>query len=121
VRADDTTWRVLDLPHDFVVEGNYSASADKGHGYLPFGVGYYRKHMSFPAALKGTTFWLEFEAVQTASTVYLNGQLLGSHAYGYTASRYFVNASLVNWAGDNVLAVMADATNPDSWWYDGGA
>ena len=71
----------------------------------------------FPAAAATATMWLDFEGIQTTSTVYLNGVLLGSHDFGYTNSRYFLNASLIHWNGaDNVLAVKADCTQPDSWW-----
>lgn len=48
-KTDDSSWRAVRVPHDFVVEGNFSALADKVHGYLPYGIGYYRKHLSMPA------------------------------------------------------------------------
>jgi beta-galactosidase len=57
--------------------------------------------------------------MQTTSTVWWNGQLLGSHTSGYSPSRYFL-PSLPAADADNVLAVYVDATKPDSWWYDGG-
>jgi len=59
--------------------------------------------------------WLDIEGAQTKSTVYLNGNLLGSHDYGYTPSRYFLNASQVKFGQDNLLAVFVDATDPDGW------
>lgn len=115
--TDDSGWRSLDLPHDFVVENNFSQSADKSHGYLPYGKAWYRKHLTFPASAEGATIWIDFEAVQTTSMVYLNGYLLGTKDYGYTNARYWVEASQVNWGGaDNLLAVYVDATKPDSWW-----
>lgn len=121
-KTDDSAWRVLDLPHDFVVEGNFSQSADKSHGYLPYAKGYYRKHFVVPSTVTNyATVWLDFEGIQTTSEVYLNSNLLGTHASGYTHIRLFVNTSYLNFNGqDNVLAVSADATNPDGWWYDGG-
>lgn len=119
--TDDSTWRLLDLPHDFVVEGTFTPSADMAHGYLPFGIGWYRKHFSTAAFdPANSVMWLDFDGIQTQSTVWLNGQLLGTHASGYTPSRYFLNASMLHVAGDNLLAVKADATHPDGWWYDGG-
>jgi hypothetical protein len=53
-------------------------------------------------------------------TVLLNGFGVGAHASGYTAARYFLNASMVNFGADNLLALEVDATHPDGWWYDGG-
>jgi len=103
------------------VEGNFTPDADRGHGYLPYATAWYRKHITFPAAAKGNPMWIDFEAIQTTSAVYFNGQLLGYHGYGYTNVRYFLDSAQVNWDGaDNLLAVYVDATKPDSWWYDGG-
>lgn len=81
-QTDDSAWRSLNLPHDFVVEGNFSEDASKSQGYLPFGVGFYRKHMALDASLASQTLWLDFEGMQTASTVFINGFFVGTHAYG---------------------------------------
>lgn len=66
---DDDKWRGVTLPHDFVVEGTFSESADKAHGYLPFGIGRYRKTLTIPASAQGQHVRLDFEGAQTASTV----------------------------------------------------
>jgi beta-galactosidase len=111
----------VDVPHDFVVEGNFSSSADKSHGYLPYGVGWYRKHFTPPAGLSGAGIaYITFDGVQTSSDVWLNGVHLGSWPYGYTGSRYFVNSTILHYGEENTLAVRVDATHPDGWWYDGG-
>ena len=61
--------------------------------------------------------YLELDGAQTASTVYINGMLLGpTHAFGYTESRYFLNASVLNFGGANLLAIKVDSTKPDGWW-----
>ena len=117
----DSAWRVLDLPHDYAVEGNFSRSADMGHGYLPLVNATYRKHVALPpAALNAGAVWLEFDGIQSTSTVWWNGALLGSHASGYTPSRYFLNVSGLA-AGDNVLAVWVETSVSagSTWWYDG--
>jgi beta-galactosidase len=120
--TDDTTWRVVDVPHDFVVEGNFTPSAIMSHGYLPLGSGWYRKHLTVPAAYKATptVMYLDVDGAQSSSTVYLNGFYVGAHGSGYTAARYFLNSSWINFEGDNLLAVYVDGTKPDGWWYDGG-
>ena len=119
--TDDSAWRVVNVPHDFVVEGNFSQSASTSQGFLPFGVGWYRKHFTPPAALASApTIYIDFDGVQTMSEVWINGVSLGQWGYGYTASRYFVNASVVKFGQENVLAVRVDCTKPDGWWYDGG-
>ncbi len=118
--TDDSQWRAVDLPHDFVVEGAFSSDADMLHGYLPFGWGWYRKHFKLPYAVdpNACVVWLEFEGIQAHSLVWLNGVFLGRHASGYTPSRYQIPISVLQLDGDNVLAVKAEATNPDSWWYE---
>ena len=117
--TDDSGWRQLDRPHDFVVEGTFSANASKSQGYLPFGVGWYRKRFTVPADAAGGAVWLDFDGTQAHSTVWLDGQQLGGHASGYTPYRFHLDASRL--AGRAVLlAARVDATLPDSWWYDGG-
>ena len=64
---DDSNWRVIDVPHDFVVEGSFTRSADQAHGYLPFGVGWYRKHMDLPAHDADAVYELTFDGVQVQS------------------------------------------------------
>ena len=115
--TDDSGWEGVTLPHDFVVTFNFSQSADMGHGYLPYGAGWYRRHIAIPAAFaSGTTMYIDVDGAQSTSTVWLNGFLLGTHSSGYTGARYFVNASTVLFGADNLLAVFVDATTPDGWW-----
>ena len=115
--TDDSAWRTLSLPHDFVVEGNATQSGDMAHGYLPYGVGWYRKHFALPAALAGAVLYLDVEGAQTASAVYLNGALISLWGYGYTPNRIFLNASQLVFGGaDNLLAIQVDARHPDGWW-----
>ena len=114
---------MLDLPHDYAVEGNFSESADMGHGYLPLVNATYRKHIALPPAVAATAgaLWLEFDGIQSSSTVWWNGVALGSHASGYTPSRYFLNRSSVSAGGDDVLAVWVETSVSagSTWWYDG--
>lgn len=121
--TDDTKWRVVKIPHDFVVEGNFSSSADKSHGYLPYGTGWYRLHFSIPKEDEGKAIWIDFDGTQRASQVFLNGKRLGNHDSGYTSYRYFIGiggSNATEYGSENLLAVFIDATHPDSWWYDGG-
>ena len=127
--TDDSQWRSLDVPHDFVVEGNFTESASMSQGFLPFGIGYYRKHLSLPSnsglSTETHSVYLEFDGAQTVTDVYLEGQYLGSHSSGYTPFSFQLTDSQVSKLlqpnnGDMVLAVKVDATVPDSWWYDGG-
>lgn len=109
--TDDSTWRVVAVPHDFIVEGNFSESAVESAGYLPYGTGWYRRHFALDKALntQGASFYIDFEGVSSTSTVWLNGVFLGSHT-GFTPTRYWLpSTGLVFGGGDNVLAVRAGA------------
>jgi beta-galactosidase len=117
---DDSQWRVLNLPHDFVVEGDFTPKADKSHGYLPYAAGWYRLHFTLQTEIENQVIsWIDFDGTQRDATAWLNGQLLGHHSSGYTSYRF--NASdLLKIGVENVLTLFVDATQPDSWWYDGG-
>ena len=116
---DDKTWRVVQLPHDFIVEGKFDPQADASHGFLPKAAGWYRKTFDLPASDKGRVLWVEFDGVYRDSLVWLNGHLLGRHASGYT-SFYYDLGDAANPGGANVLTVWADARQNEGWWYEGG-
>lgn len=116
---DDKSWRLLHLPHDFVVEGAFDPQGDGSHGFLPKNVGWYRKTFEVPASAEGKTLWIDFDGVYRDSRVWLNGRLLGRHASGYTGFRYDITDA-VRYGGPNTLAVYADALSPEGWWYEGG-
>jgi len=117
---NDNSWRTLNIPHDFVVEATFDKAGDQSHGYLPKGIGWYRKHFTVPQSYQGKKIWIYFDGIYRDSAVYLNGVLLGNHPSGYTSFYYFVD-NLLNYGGaDNVLAVRANAVQNEGWWYEGG-
>ena len=115
----DTSWRKLTLPHDWSVEFAPSEQEPSGNdgGYLPTGIGWYRKHFHLPA-LQSQSLFLYFEGIYERSTVYVNGQEVGGRPYGY--SSFFVDISKAVRKGDNVVAVRVDNSNQkNSRWYTG--
>lgn len=116
---NDSGWRTVHLPHDYVVEGTFDEHADTGHGSLPVTKAWYRKTFTLPASYRGKSLWVDFDGVYHNSTVYLNGHKLGFHAGGYDGFRYDIGL-VANYGGTNVLAVRVDATKPEGWWYEGG-
>lgn len=115
----DAAWRVVDLPHDFVIEGRADASANQVHGSLPVSVAWYRKQFALPAADAARRIWLEFDGVYRDASVWLNGQFVGRHLSGYTSFHFDVT-ELCEFGGDNALAVRVDATEFELWSYEGG-
>ncbi len=116
---DDRSWQDVRLPHDFVVGGVFDPTKDKSHGYLPTGVGWYRKTFFLPEFDKDRSLWIDFDGVYRDSRVWLNGKELGRHSSGYTSFRYDLGEAAV-YGGKNVLVVRADATGSEGWWYEGG-
>jgi len=118
---DDSAWRKLDVPHDWSIEGPFSETNQTGGagGFLPSGVGWYRKHFSLPKELPGLRIFIEFDGVLANSDVWINGFHLGHRPYGYVSFSYNLTGH-VNFGGDNVVAVRADTSQqPASRWYSG--
>ena len=116
---DDSRWRRLTLPHDWSVEGVMSPQLASCTGYLPGGIGWYRKHFSLPTDANGGGVFIYFEGVYNRSEVYLNGHLLGKRPNGYASFLYDMTPYLKA-EGENVLAVRVDHSQyADSRWYTG--
>ena len=118
---DDSKWRSLSLPHDWAIEGDFSANnpSGAGGGALPGGLGWYRKHFRVSPTEKYDKYFVEFDGVYMNAYVYLNGHLLGNRPYGYSSFELDMTPYL-NKEGDNVIAVRVDNSDqPNSRWYSG--
>ena len=120
---DDSGWRTVDVPHDWSIEGPFAASNPTGGagGFLPAGIGWYRKHFSLPAEYSKRRVFIEFDGVMANSDVWVNGRHLGKRPNGYVSFAYEMTGNLAFGNGkDNVLAVRADNSGqPASRWYTG--
>ncbi|MBE0679541.1 MAG: DUF4982 domain-containing protein [Bacteroidales bacterium] len=119
---DDSLWRVLDLPHDWSIEGEFSDTnpASPGGGALPGGIGWYRKTFSVSDYEKDKLIYIEFDGVYKNSDIWINGNHLGRRPYGYSSFRYELTPYLFYGEVDNVIAVRVDnSQQPDSRWYSG--
>lgn len=121
LKYDDSSWRNLDLPHDWSIEGEYdeeNAMADRG-GYLPAGIGWYRKSIKVPQDWKGKHVEIVFDGVFMNSTVWLNGKKLGNRPYGWISFNYDISEE-VNNSEKLVFAVRVDnSKQPSARWYTG--
>jgi beta-galactosidase len=117
----DTSWRAVDLPHDWSIESKPDKDnpSGSGEGFFPGGIGWYRKTFHAPADWKGKRVSIEFDGVYRDATVYLNGRKLGTHPYGYTSFTFDLTPGL-NFSAPNILAVRVDnSAQPNSRWYSG--
>jgi beta-galactosidase len=116
---NDKAWRIVHLPHDYVVEGKFDPQGDADHAALPTPRAWYRKTFTLPAADKNKSVWIDFDGVYRDAKVYLNGTMLGEHPGGYDSFRYDISR-YARYGGANVLAVSVNPAHHEGWWYEGG-
>jgi len=116
---DDKSWRELHVPHDWGVEGEYAeTNGDWQSGYLPAGIGWYRKTFQYGTGWSDKRVSIVFDGVYMNSEVWINGKLLGKRPNGYIGFRYDLTSYLVK--GKNLIAVKVDHSKPKSArWYTG--
>ena len=117
---DDSGWRTLTLPHDWAIEGEFSADnpSGTGGGALPGGIGWYRKTFRANAPRAGQRMFLDFDGIYMNGSVYVNGTFAGTRPYGYASFSIDITGLLTD--GDNTVAVRVDNSDqPNSRWYSG--
>ena len=117
---DDSGWRQVDLPHDWVVEQPFDENAFKQQGYRPRGIGWYRRTFKLDPSDRGRNVELQFDGVATYCTVYFNGTCVHHNFCGYTS--FYIDVTPMVRYGDNIntIAVRVDAEAMEGWWYEGG-
>lgn len=118
---DDSGWRTLDLPHDWSIEGRTARDAASGGagGFFPMGVGWYRKAFLADESWRDGRLAIEFEGVYENAEVWINGESLGTHPYGYTPFEFDLTPH-VRLGEENVIAVRVDnSQQPNCRWYSG--
>lgn len=115
---DDSKWESISIPHDYSITQDYTTALDAESGYLPGGTGWYRKHFVVGKEMEGKELRLDFDGVYMNATVYVNGEKLGTHPYGYTPFSFDITDK-VKVGEENVVAVKVDHKTPSSRWYSG--
>jgi beta-galactosidase len=119
VNYDDSKWEDVQLPHDWSIKLPLNKKNGGAMGFLPGGIGWYRKTFSIPNNYNGKKVVIAFDGVYHQSDVYINGKHLGFHPYGYTGFEYDLTPYL-NFGRQNTIAVRVDHSNsPSSRWYSG--
>jgi len=116
---NDSGWRTLDLPHDWSIEGPFSKEYASGTGFLPGGIGWYRKSFVVPANEKNRKVFISFDGVYNNSDIWINGTWLGKRPNGYISFQYDLTP-YIKFGKSNLIAVRVDHTKfGDSRWYTG--
>ena len=122
---NDSTWQEVKVPHDWVTILPYADVASHSHGYKTVGykypetsVGWYRKTINIPANDLGKHIALKFDGIFRNARVWFNGFYMGTEPSGYATQVYDVT-EYVNYGGDNLICVRADATLEEGWFYEG--
>lgn len=119
VAMDDSKWQHVNLPHDWSVREPLHPSLASAAGYLPGGIGWYRKTFFVAATEKGRELRVRFDGISNNSEVFINGHSLGKRPNGYLPLTYNLTPYL-NYGDSNVLAVRVDRTHyNDARWYVG--
>lgn len=125
-KFDDKDWQDIDLPHDFVVRLPFHKDASHSHGYKTVGyeypetsVGWYRKTFFVDSLDAGKHIEILFDGIFRDSRVWLNGFYCGGEDCGYLSQNYDIT-DYINFGGENIVCVRADATLEEGWFYEGG-
>ncbi|HEY9045274.1 MAG TPA: sugar-binding domain-containing protein [Ohtaekwangia sp.] len=104
---DDSHWRILNLPHDWSIEGEFNEKnpAGVGGGALPGGTGWYRKSFALSSEDKDRNIFIRFDGVYRNSEIWINGTSLGKRPNGYISFEYDLTPYLDFTGKQNVLAV----------------
>jgi beta-galactosidase/beta-glucuronidase len=114
-----TQWQTVDLPHDWSIEGPFSDEWASATGYLPGGIGWYKKVFNADAAWQGKQVYVYFDGVYKNSEVWINGHYLGKRPNGFISFQYELSKYLT-YKGKNTITVKADHSEfADSRWYTG--
>lgn len=117
---DDSTWQGVTIPHDWAVESAFDKAHSSGTGYLPGGVGYYRKTFYLPKEAEGKRIYVTFDGVYNNSMVWCNSYYLGNRPSGYSRFRYEITDFACFGETPNVLTVKVEHRDvADSRWFTG--
>lgn len=116
---NDASWEDIQVPHDWSIKLEFDPKVGGSPGFIPGGIGWYRKTFQVPDSYRGKKVTILFDGVFHQSDVYINGIHLGFRPYGFVAFEYDLTSHL-NYGGKNIIAVRVDhQTNGTARWYAG--
>ena len=125
LKFDDSAWKEVRVPHDWAAALPYDSLASHSHGYKTIGwkypetsVGWYRQRIPASAFREGRHYELRFDGIFRDANVWFNGFWMGNEPSGYAVQVYDITP-YIDFDGENLLCVRADATFEEGWFYEG--
>jgi beta-galactosidase len=116
---DDSQWRIVDVPHDYVIEQPFTKGLDPQHASLPTPCAWYRKTIVIPRMDRNKDIWLDFDGIFRDARIYVNGKFVVEHQSGYVPCLVDITSLAVP-GQPATIAVHVDPSKPEGWWYEGG-
>ncbi len=119
-QVNQRPWQKVDLPHEWSIEGPFSEDHNTTQGFLPMGIGWYKKGLHFPKDFANKKIYLIFDGVYRESDVWMNYAYLGHHTSGYTSFAYDITDYVRT--GNRIpngLRVRVDARRHEEDMYEG--
>ncbi len=126
---DDSGWRCVTIPHDFVYENGQDLVFDRNSGSTQEknayprdrGEAWYRRYFTLGKEDRDKRITLLFDGAAMRTQVYVNSMLM---KVNYTANIGFevdiTDIAKFEEEGPNVVAVHCDCHDYEAWYYEGG-
>lgn len=115
----DSAWRVLNLPHDWAVEGGFDSTENVSQGFRKRGISWYRRQFMLNDNDRGKHIELQFDGIATYATVWFNGTLVHRNWCGYTSFYLDITPFAKYGKQVNTISIRVDANAMEGWWYEG--
>ena len=111
----------ITLPHDAMIHEKRTQNTKNQHqtGFYPGGIYEYTKQFEVPADWAEKQVFVEFEGVYEQARVFVNGDYVGGHPYGYTGFTLKLNDFLKYGQPNEIKVTANNSTEENSRWYSG--
>ncbi|USU10911.1 beta-galactosidase [Sphingomonadaceae bacterium OTU29THOMA1] len=116
---DDSGWPVVAIPHDWALGQPFDRAANIDQGFRRRGIGWYRRTFALDAGDRDRHLELQFGAIATHATIWINGTLAHRSFSGFTGFSIDLGAFALFGDDLNTIAIRVDADATESWWYEG--
>ena len=115
----DSNWRLVDLPHDYFSESDFSPENLLSHGYRTRDNAWYRKTFLLDPSFADKELFLCFEGTAVHADFYFNGSLMARSFSAYTETVFDITDRACCDGNPNTLAVYIKGFETEGWWYEG--